>query len=219
MTCQRAAPPTWHLGDGALSADWARHHPACSYLEDGSLEVVEPREENSGMPQGRFLRRHRCAPPGSWHPVPQQRASSQRRAPAPANCLRPRTDTERRQRPFPRAGCRTQTAAAAPWGGAIWWWARPCRCTGAASGCWAATPRRAPGWVSRARRQGPRRSGRRARGTPPRSSRCAANVHGWVSCRLARHAKSVVVCVTLVCSGTALAVASPRCAMCVTTIR
>jgi hypothetical protein len=31
-----------------------------SYLEDGSLEVVEPREENSGLPHGRFLRRHRC---------------------------------------------------------------------------------------------------------------------------------------------------------------
>jgi hypothetical protein len=34
------------------------------YLEDGTLEVVEPREENSGLQQGRFLRRQRWAPAG-----------------------------------------------------------------------------------------------------------------------------------------------------------
>ena len=31
----------------------------CYYLEDGSLHIDEPKEDNSGLPQGVFLRRHR----------------------------------------------------------------------------------------------------------------------------------------------------------------
>lgn len=31
----------------------------CYYLEDGSMSIDEPREDNSGIPQGAFLRRHR----------------------------------------------------------------------------------------------------------------------------------------------------------------
>jgi hypothetical protein len=29
------------------------------YLEDNSVEIVEPQEENSGCPYGKFLHRHR----------------------------------------------------------------------------------------------------------------------------------------------------------------
>ncbi|GBF93662.1 hypothetical protein Rsub_06765 [Raphidocelis subcapitata] len=45
---------------GSLTEPWrVRRCRIHFYLEDGSLEVVEPREENSGLPAGRFLRRHR----------------------------------------------------------------------------------------------------------------------------------------------------------------
>jgi hypothetical protein len=39
------------------------------YLEDGTLQITEPKEDNSGIPQGSFLRRHRAEKldaPGSY---------------------------------------------------------------------------------------------------------------------------------------------------------
>jgi hypothetical protein len=29
------------------------------YLEDDSMQIVEPKQENSGVPQGNFMKRHR----------------------------------------------------------------------------------------------------------------------------------------------------------------
>jgi hypothetical protein len=35
------------------------------YLEDDSMQVSEPKEENSGIPQGVFIKRHRVPKPDS----------------------------------------------------------------------------------------------------------------------------------------------------------
>lgn len=34
------------------------------YVEDGTLQLTEPKEENSGLMQGTFVRRHKCPKPG-----------------------------------------------------------------------------------------------------------------------------------------------------------
>lgn len=64
-----------HVGDGAwgwlslapkgtLLANCPGHHPRGTilfYLEDGTLQILEPRESNSGIAQGTFLKRHKVA--------------------------------------------------------------------------------------------------------------------------------------------------------------
>jgi EF-hand domain-containing protein 1 len=40
------------------------------YLEDGSLHIAEPKVENSGIPQGVFVKRHRVPLEGAKTPTP-----------------------------------------------------------------------------------------------------------------------------------------------------
>ena len=42
------------------------------YLDDDSMQVSEPKEENSGIPQGVFIKRHRVPKPGSASEVRMQ---------------------------------------------------------------------------------------------------------------------------------------------------
>ena len=42
------------------------------YLDDDSMQVSEPKEENSGIPQGVFIKRHRVPKPGSASEVRKQ---------------------------------------------------------------------------------------------------------------------------------------------------
>jgi hypothetical protein len=37
-----------------------RHVEIMYHMEDGSMQITEPKIENSGIPQGQFLKRHRC---------------------------------------------------------------------------------------------------------------------------------------------------------------
>jgi len=37
-----------------------RHVEIMYHLEDGTVQIIEPKVENSGIPQGTFLKRHRC---------------------------------------------------------------------------------------------------------------------------------------------------------------